>query len=85
MSFSDMDVRALTSFHSINDATPSTPGSPHSPLADGTTATFSVEAFALCVQAFIRRPCVDREAYTDRADARLAEGECGACPEAHTG
>ena len=29
-------------------AMPSTPGSPHSPVADGTTATFSVEVFALC-------------------------------------
>ena len=53
MSFSYMDVRALKSFYSTNDATPSTPGSPHSPLADGTIATFSVEALALRMQAFI--------------------------------
>ena len=53
VSFSYMDVRALKSFYSTNDATPSTPEPPHSSLADGTTAALSVEAFALRIQAFI--------------------------------
>ena len=53
MPFSDMDVRALKSLYGFNNATPRTPGSPHSPLADGTTATLGVEAFALRMQAFI--------------------------------
>ena len=53
MPFSDMDVRALKSLYGFNNATSRTPGSPHSPLADGTTATFGVEAFALRMQAFI--------------------------------
>ena len=51
--FSDMDVRALKSLYGFNNATPRTPGSPQFPLADGTTATFGVEAFALRMQAFI--------------------------------
>ena len=53
MPFSDMDVRALKSLYDFNNATPRTPGSPQFPLADGTTATFGVEAFALRMQAFI--------------------------------
>ena len=64
VSISDMDVRALKSLYSNgngngngNGATssPGTPISQHSSLADGTTTTaiFSVEAFALRVQALI--------------------------------
>ena len=54
VSISDMDVRALKIFYS-NDATPSssTPRSQYSPLADGTSAIFSVEAIALCVKTLI--------------------------------
>ena len=64
VSISDMDVRVLKSLYSNNSnsngngngatSNPGTPGSTHSPLAaDGTTAIFSVEAFALRVQALI--------------------------------
>jgi hypothetical protein len=51
-----MDVRALKGLYSNGTTSspgPGTPGSsPHSPLPDG-TAAFSVEAFALRVQALI--------------------------------
>lgn len=59
MSISDMDVRALKSLYTPGSGAPAaprnsgagTPGSPRSPVADG--GTFSVEAFALRVQALI--------------------------------